>query len=69
MEDFAWKENDIVKYDIGLLKGKGKIKGVANSGVTLLGKSYILEDLSGNIPNDTYPYTHFVCFEIHLQPE
>jgi len=61
-----FKENAIVHYDLGVMKGSGKIKGISCAGVPLGGKSYIIEDLSGNVPNTQYPYRHFVCFEIHL---
>lgn len=65
----SYKEDQVVKYSVGLLKGKGKIKGIATVDMPYIGKQYIVEDLSGNIPNQQYPYTHMVVFEIHLTPE
>jgi len=56
-----------VKYRIGILKGKAIVKGIAVNSVAILGKTYILEDLSGNFPNAGYPYKHFCCLEIDLE--
>jgi hypothetical protein len=51
------------------MKGKGKIKGIASDLFPLIGKLYIVEDLSGNIPNNQFPYTHMSVFETFLHPE
>ncbi len=59
-------QNQKVKYDNGVINGTGKIVGCASESVAVLGKGYIIEpDIS--ITNETYPWTHFVCFEVHLE--
>ena len=65
--EYLYKQNDIVHYRVdSLLKGKAKVVGVTVSSVV---PTYILEDLSNNIPNDTYKYTHFGCFETWMSKE
>ena len=62
----TFTQNQKVSYDNGVIKGTGKIVGIATNPQTIIGRSYIIEpDIS--ISNETYPYTHFVCFEIHLK--
>ena len=58
----------IVGYDDGVTRGSGRVVGVANTGSPVIGKSYIVEQLSGepSIPNKIYPYTHRVVFECHI---
>jgi hypothetical protein len=52
-----------VKFDIpGSVSGAGKICGIANNGVVLLGKGYIIEP-DVKIENDVYNYSHIVVFE------
>ena len=67
LREVDFKQGDIVKYDLGVLKGTGRISGISCSGVPFGRKAYIIEDMSLNMPNKIYPYTHFTCFEIHLE--
>lgn len=60
--------NDIVDYDNGVAKGRGKVKGIAQNAYPVIGRTFILEDVSGNFPNETYPFTHFACFECQMKP-
>lgn len=46
--------------------GHAVVRGISSVESPVLGRTYILEDLSGNLPNETYPYTHFVCPEAWL---
>ena len=49
-----------VDYDVQTLKGKGTIVGIASRMPGTI--VYIIEpDKAQNIPNETYPYSHFVC--------
>lgn len=50
--------NEIVEYDLDMVKGTGKIVGIATSELPVIGYTYIVEDLSGNFPSKLYPYTH-----------
>ena len=46
----------------------GTICGIANTGVTFIGKGYIIElDESSRILCLNYPYTHLVGFELYLK--
>ncbi len=65
----TYKHGDLVRYNLlsGNLVGEARVVGVATNGDLFLGKSYILEDLSENFPNVQHPYTHFVCFEVHMK--
>lgn len=62
-----FKQNDRVYYDANGLKGEGLIVGTCMAMLPVLGKNYIIQDLSGNLPNEVYPFTHFACFEVWLQ--
>ncbi len=58
------KYGERVCYQIdGTRKGVAKVVGVATIGVAILGRTYILEDLTGNFPSANYPYPYFACFE------
>jgi hypothetical protein len=60
-----FKQDQKVSYDYGIIKGTGKVVGIASNGVPLVGKTYIIEpDVAFN--NEVYPYTHFVCPELYL---
>lgn len=63
----TWVLNEIVEYDNGVMKGRGRILGVAVSPGPVIGASMIVEDMSHNIPTDEYPFTHFTVFECHLK--
>lgn len=62
-----FKQNDKVEYDVNGMKGEAIICGIATNSLPVIGQSYILQDLSGNFPNDTYAYTHFAAFECWLK--
>lgn len=62
-----WFDGEVVEYDNGQMKGRGKIVGAATTPMAAIGSLMIVEDLSGNIPNEEYPYTHFACNECHLK--
>jgi len=64
------KQGDVVKYSITspqleITKGKGVICGEYVSR-PVVGRTYIVKDLSGNWPNETYPFTHVVLYETNL---
>jgi len=64
-----FKQGDIVTYDSQEVKGKGKIVGVSMIPEIIFGTTYIIEDMSNNIPNKTYPYSHFTVKEIFISKE
>ena len=55
-----------IKFDNGVIKGTGKVVGLATSEQPVIGYSYIIEP-DDSISNEVYPYSHFVCFGIHLE--
>ena len=62
----SYKQGTLVEYRLNgdhTQVGYGKIVGLATNGVTLLGKTYIIEP-GKQLDNETYPYTHFVLPEI-----
>lgn len=59
-------QDEKVSYDNGVVKGTGKVVGIATNGQAVIGKSYIIQP-DVPITNETYPYTHFTIFEIHLK--
>lgn len=62
-----WKDGDTVRYDTGLMKGEGVVVGVATVPLATVGASIIVEDLSGNLPREDYPFRIFICFESQLE--
>lgn len=52
-----------VHFKIDPIEGNGKIVGIANTGLPILGKTYIIEP---DIPLTDHPYSHFICPEIYL---
>lgn len=62
-----FKNNQPVFYNNGIIKGTGIIKGVVGLPKFMNGTTYIIEDQSNNIPNETYPYSCFVCIEQFIQ--
>jgi hypothetical protein len=62
-----YKEGEHIDYILpGVVKGKGIIRGIATTEVPFIGNIWIVEDLSKNFPNETYPYSHFACPESYL---
>lgn len=59
-------QGKIVTYDTQTMKGRARIVGIATTGAAVIGRIVILEDLSENLPNREYPFTHFACAEVHL---
>lgn len=60
------KQGSKVHYIVAGYSGIGRVCGVATTPVPVIGVTYIIEDMSGNFPNETYPYTHFPCFSLHI---
>lgn len=60
------KQNDQILYDNGIMKGVGEVVGVALTEQPIIGKTWIVRDLSGNIPNETYEFDTFVLFDCHI---
>jgi len=59
----------IVHYNIeGEVRysGQGIIHGVSSNELPVIGYQYIIEDISGNFPNEKYPYKMFACFASSL---
>ena len=54
----------MVSYDMGVVKGQAIVVGMATTGITLLGITYILKD--PKINSTDYPYDYFVCPEIYI---
>lgn len=42
----------------------GEIVGLASTEQAIIGSSYIIKDMSGNFPNEEYPYDTLALFEI-----
>ena len=61
-----YKNGDVINYDNGVMHGIGRIRGIAQTGEACIGRTFIVEDLSGNIPNETYPFSYFAMFECHI---
>ena len=70
-----FKNGQIVQYALNanaadekmIVKGKGKIVGIATVDLPVIGMTYIVEDLSGNFPSEVYPYSAFACFEMWIK--
>lgn len=60
------RENQLVKYNYNGLSGLALVKGVATVEMPSIGKTYILEDISGNFPTKDYPFKSFACFEVWI---
>lgn len=69
---FKFEENQIVAYEIAtgdvVLKGFGCIRGVATIPQIIIGRSYIIEDLSNQVyDEETYPFNTFVLSEMFIK--
>lgn len=62
-----FKQNDIVEFDMGTVKGKGMVCGVSQIEQAVIGQTYIIHVLGSNIDPAEYPFTHIACFEIHMK--
>ena len=64
---FNYEQNQRVEYNIpGVMSGTGRIVGCATNGVAILGRGFIIEP-DQPISNETYPFSHFVCFENNIK--
>jgi hypothetical protein len=59
--------NTKIKYDNGLFYGEGIIVGISTNFMPVIGRIYMVKDLSGNIPNEVYKYDTFSCLENQLK--
>lgn len=60
------KQGTKVEFNVGTLKGTGKIVGLSQIPQAVIGQGYIIEpDILIN--NEVYNYSHFTCFEINLK--
>lgn len=59
------KQGQRVKFNVGGLKGVGKIVGKALEDQPIIGGTYIIEP-DEPIRNETYDYTHFVTQQNQL---
>ena len=59
------KQNQRVVFEIGDLRGVGRIVGKAVTEMPIIGASYIIEP-DESILSTTYPYSHFTAFENQL---
>lgn len=58
-------QNQKVWFKIDDLEGEGKIVGKATTEMPVIGAMWIIEPINF-IPNETYPYSHFVANETQL---
>lgn len=56
----------IVKFNNGIINGKGAIAGIATIGDAIIGRSIIIEMIESNVSWKDYPYTHACFFESQL---
>lgn len=63
MEDYKFKNGDLVSFISSGIVGIGTIKGVAVNGVSLLGVNYIVEP---NKKIEGWNYDCISCFEANL---
>lgn len=59
--------NTVVDYDNGIINGRGVVVGIGISEQPVVGSGYIVKDISGNLPNDTFKYDTFLIYGIHLK--
>jgi hypothetical protein len=57
----------IVSYEYCGLSGIGIVRGIANIGAPVIGRTVIVEDLSKNLPSETYPFRTFAVPELFLK--
>lgn len=64
-----FKNKEIVSFNNGVLWGVGRICGIAQTPLPVVGALYIMEVVSSNIPLPTqgYEYTHIGIHECHLK--
>jgi len=64
---FKFIKDEEVIYDIGILKGEGKIVGCVTTGFPILGKQYLIQSTDGQFPNDVYPYNTIGVYEVYIE--
>jgi len=67
--EYSFKQDDVV--EIADAYGFGRViqaivKGVASMPQAEIGASYIVKPVGKVFDKETYPYSHFVVFEIHM---
>jgi hypothetical protein len=65
---YKYKNKDKVHYHDGNNKGVGEVVGHSHIEIPILGNGYILRDLSGNFPNETYEFECFQTFDAWIRP-
>ena len=60
------KQDQKVTFDNGVVKGTGKIVGVATNSLPVIGRTYIVEP-DQPIKNETYNYSHIAMQEIYIK--
>lgn len=67
-KEYNYKYHELIKYEInGVIKGRGRIVGCALNALPIIGKTYMIEDLSNNLPTSDYPFNTFLCPESGLE--
>lgn len=61
------KQGKMVRFNTGIVSGKGMICGIATIGDVVIGRSIILEIVEINTNLEDYPYTHACFFECQLK--
>ena len=64
MEKNLYTQGTKVFFDLGYLKGSGKICGITDNGNPIIGHGYIIE-LSK--PIESYPYTHIKVYNNQIK--
>ncbi|MCF8299084.1 MAG: hypothetical protein K9J13_16165 [Saprospiraceae bacterium] len=64
---YTYKEGDKVIYDDQYGKGEGVVIGVAFHPEPPIGAGFIVRPTDNSIPNETYPYSVRVVFEVHMK--
>lgn len=60
MNEYKYKNGDLIEFENGVIKGKGNIKGVAVIPAPVIGTGYIVEYTELSIE---FPYSCIVVFE------
>ncbi len=63
---YKFKQDDMVDFTAGSIHGTGRVCGVANNPLPILGTTYIIEIVKTDA-SISYDYTHMPCFEANMQ--
>ena len=66
--NYKFSENQSVTYNNGVMQGQGIVCGYATTELPVMGSMVIIKDMSGNLPNPTYPFKFFTVAECHMKP-